>query len=678
MMKLAEGYKAKYSTGQEDELSLEQYLELCRSDPSAYATAAERMLAAIGEPELIDTRLDQRLSRIFSNRLIKRYPAFAEFYGLEDAISQIVAFFRHAAQGLEEKKQILYLLGPVGGGKSSIAERLKQLMERRPIYALKGSPVNESPLGLFAPEEYGGVLESDYGIPRRYLTGIMSPWAIKRLQEFGGDISKFRVVRIQPSVLRQTAISKTEPGDENNQDISSLVGKVDIRKLDKYAQDDPDAYSYSGGLCLANQGLLEFVEMFKAPIKMLHPLLTATQEGNFKGTEGFSAIPFNGLILAHSNESEWQSFRNNRHNEAFLDRIYIVKVPYCLQTSEEVRIYEKLIRNSALSQAPCAPGTLDMMAQFSVLSRLKEPENSSIFSKMRVYDGESLKDTDPKAKSYQEYRDYAGPDEGMTGVSTRFAYKILSTVFNYDQTEVAANPVHLMYVLEQRIAREDFPDETKRKYLEFIKGYLAPRYAEFIGKEIQTAYLESYSEYGQNIFDRYVTYADCWIQDEDFRDPGHRRVLRSSGAQYRVGEDREAGRHRQSEGLPQRDRELRAARARQQRREEPGLEQLRETARGDREENVLEHRGSPAGDLLQRQGFGRRPEEAPELRRSHGGEGLYREAGALVVRVVPAGAEVLVSGDQDAGVRSQVRSVRTASHSLRFAPNASRRHELLD
>jgi serine protein kinase len=519
MMKLAEGYKAKYSTGQEDELSLEQYLELCRSDPSAYATAAERMLAAIGEPELVDTRLDQRLSRIFSNRLIKRYPAFAEFYGLEDAISQIVAFFRHAAQGLEEKKQILYLLGPVGGGKSSIAERLKQLMERRPIYALKGSPVNESPLGLFAPEEYGGVLESDYGIPRRYLTGIMSPWAIKRLQEFGGDISKFRVVRIQPSVLRQTAISKTEPGDENNQDISSLVGKVDIRKLDKYAQDDPDAYSYSGGLCLANQGLLEFVEMFKAPIKMLHPLLTATQEGNFKGTEGFSAIPFNGLILAHSNESEWQSFRNNRHNEAFLDRIYIVKVPYCLQTSEEVRIYEKLIRNSALSQAPCAPGTLDMMAQFSVLSRLKEPENSSIFSKMRVYDGESLKDTDPKAKSYQEYRDYAGPDEGMTGVSTRFAYKILSTVFNYDQTEVAANPVHLMYVLEQRIAREDFPDETKRKYLEFIKGYLAPRYAEFIGKEIQTAYLESYSEYGQNIFDRYVTYADCWIQDEDFRDP---------------------------------------------------------------------------------------------------------------------------------------------------------------
>ena len=301
-------------------------------------------------------------------------------------------------------------------------------------------------------------------------------------------------------------------------DISSLVGKVDIRKLETYAQDDPDAYSYSGGLCLANQGLLEFVEMFKAPIKVLHPLLTATQEGNFKGTEGFGAIPFDGVVLAHSNESEWKAFRNNKNNEAFLDRIYIVKVPYCLRVSEEIKIYEKLVRGSSLSQAPCAPGTLKMMSQFAVLTRLKEPENSSIYSKMQVYDGESLKDTDPKAKSIQEYRDYAGVDEGMSGISTRFAFKIISKVFNFDSAEVAANPVHLMYVLEQQIEREQFPAETEQKYIAYIKEMLAPRYAEFIGKEIQTAYLESYSEYGQNIFDRYVTYADYWIQDQEYRD----------------------------------------------------------------------------------------------------------------------------------------------------------------
>ena len=518
-MTIFDQYLNRYADSQEEEFTLQEYLDICRNEPSANATEAERMLMAIGEPELVDTRQDPRLSRLFSNKVIKIYPAFREFYGMEETIEKIVSYFRHAAQGLEEKKQILYLLGPVGGGKSSLAERLKSLMEQCPFYAIKGSPINESPLGLFSPAEDGAILEDDYGIPRRYLSGIMSPWAIKRLHEFNGDLSRFKVVKLRPSVLQQTGIAKTEPGDENNQDISSLVGKVDIRKLEQYSQDDSDAYSYSGGLCLANQGLLEFVEMFKAPIKVLHPLLTATQEGNYMGTEGLSAIPFEGIILAHSNESEWQAFKNNRNNEAFLDRIYIAKVPYCLRVSEEVKIYRKLLQNSSLFEAPCAPDTLEMMAQFAVLSRLKEPENSSIFSKMRIYDGENLKDIDPKAKSYQEYRDYAGVDEGMTGLSTRFAFKILSKVFNHDHSEVAANPVHLLYVLEKQIEQEQYPPELEEEYISYLKGYLASEYAAFIGKEIQTAYLESYSEYGQNIFDRYVTYADYWIQDEEFRDP---------------------------------------------------------------------------------------------------------------------------------------------------------------
>lgn len=517
-MDIYSSFATRFEKAKEEELSLDEYLQLCKEDATTYASAAERMLMAIGEPERIDTRDDARLSRIFANKVIKVYPAFKEFYGAEEAIEQIVSYFRHAAQGLEEKKQILYLLGPVGGGKSSIAERLKQLMEQVPFYSIKGSPVNESPLGLFDYEEDGPILEEQYGIPRRYLKPIMSPWAVKRLHEFNGDIRQFKVIKRYPSTLRQVAISKTEPGDENNQDISTLVGKVDIRKLEQYSQDDADAYSYSGGLCLSNQGLLEFVEMFKAPIKVLHPLLTATQEGNFKGTEGFGAIPFDGVILAHSNESEWKVFRNNKNNEALLDRIYIVKVPYCLRVSEEIKIYEKLVKSSSLGEAVCAPGTLKMMAQFSILTRLVEPENSGLFSKMQVYDGENIKDIDPKAKSYQEYRDYAGVDEGMNGISTRFAFKILSRVFNFDSTEVAANPVHLMYVLEQQIEREQFPQETEQKYLAFVKDTLASRYAEFIGKEIQTAYLESYSEYGQNVFDRYVTYADFWIQDQEYRD----------------------------------------------------------------------------------------------------------------------------------------------------------------
>ena len=283
-----------------------------------------------------------------------------------------------------------------------------------------------------------------------------------------------------------------------------------------------------------------------------------------------------------------------------------------------------------------------MMARFSVLTRLVEPENSNLFAKMRVYDGENLKDVEPSAKSVQEYRDFAGIDEGMTGASTRFAYKVLSSVFNYDQTEVAANPVHLMYVLEQRILREQLPEDVQRRYLEFIKGYLAPRYAEFIGKEIQTAYLESYAEYGQNIFDRYVTYADYWIQDEDYRDPETGESFDRAQLNGELEKIEKPAGIAQPQGLQERDRQLRASRAGGERRDEPRVDRLREASRGHREEDVLEHRGAPAGHLVQREELERRSQQARELRRPHGREGLHREAGAAPLRVVPPGAEVAV------------------------------------
>lgn len=524
-----DAFKKNYRSNEPKTMSIGEYLQECKSNPLAYATAAERMLAAIGDPEVVDTSRDPRLSRIFGNRKIKRFPAFKDFYGIESSIEDIVSFFKHAAQGLEESKQILYLLGPVGSSKSSVAEKIKSLMEVHPIYVLKAknintgeeemSPVLESPLGLFNREEFGELFQSEYNIPARYLTGLASPWAAKRLREAEGDIDQFKVVKIWPSRLNQIGITKTEPGDENNQDISNLVGKVDIRKLEDYSQDDPDAYSYAGGLNIATQGVLEFVEMFKAPIKMLHPLLTATQERNYNGTQGFGAMPFQGIILAHSNESEWESFRNDKRNEAFLDRVCIIKMPYCLRVDEEVQIYKKLLRNSQLSEASIAPGTLEMMAQFSVLTRLVNPENSSLYSKMRVYNGENLKDVDPRAKSLQEYKDLAGVTEGMNGMSTRFAYKILSKVFNFDADEVAANPIHLMYVLEKALEHEQMDEERYKNYVGFIKGMLAPKYAEMLGEELQKAYLESYAEYGQNLFDRYINYADNWIQDQDFRDP---------------------------------------------------------------------------------------------------------------------------------------------------------------
>jgi serine protein kinase len=258
--------------------------------------------------------------------------------------------------------------------------------------------------------------------------------------------------------------------------------------------------------------------MFKAPIKVLHPLLTATQEGNFKGTEGFGAIPFDGVVLAHSNESEWKAFRNNKNNEAFLDRIYIVKVPYCLRVSEEVKIYEKLLRGSSLAEAPCAPGTLKMMAQFAVLTRLKEPENSSCIQQdagLRRREPEGHRSARQELPGVPRLRRRRRRHERHLDALRLQDPPRCSTS---TATEVAANPVHLMYVLEQQIEREQFPAEVEAEVPAFIKEHLAPRYAEFIGKEIQTAYLESYSEYGQNIFDRYVTYADYWIQDQEYRD----------------------------------------------------------------------------------------------------------------------------------------------------------------
>jgi len=523
MNKLFDLYSDVAKSKHSEEYSLEEYLALCKKSPDTYASPAERMLKAFGEPEKIDTSSDPTMSRIFQNRTINRYKPFADFYGMEDTIERIVGYFRHSAQGLEERKQILYLLGPVGSAKSSIAECLKNMMEKQPIYVLKCgdkvSPVFESPLGLFTDDSLRSHVEEDYGIPARYMQSIPSPWALKRLQETKGDLSKFSVMKMWPNKLNQIAISKTEPGDDNNQDISALCGKINIRMLEEFSQSDTDAYSYSGGLCLSNQGILEFVEMFKAPIKVLHPLLTATQEGNYNGTEeGLGAIPFSGIVLAHSNEAEWTTFRSNRNNEAFLDRIYIVKVPYCLRTTEEVKVYKKMIAESSLKTAPCAPMTMELLADFSVLSRLKEHENSSKVSKMAVYNGENLRDKDPKARTLQEYKESAGVDEGMRGISTRFAFKILSQTYNFDPSEVSCDPVHLMYVLERAIKQEQFPEEQATSLLEIVKTHLTEKYKEYIGHEIQKAYLDSYSDFGQHMFDRYIDYADHWVQDLEFKD----------------------------------------------------------------------------------------------------------------------------------------------------------------
>ena len=521
-MKILERYKKDYSAKKKKTMTLLEYLTAAKKDQSYYSTASERMLKAIGDPEAIDTSKDPRLCKIHGNRIIRVYDAFKDFYGMETVIESIVAFFKYAAQGLEERNQILYLLGPVGSAKSSLAERLKSLMEKEAIYVLaydgknglEESPIFESPLGLFSGDD-----AKEMGIGRRYLETRPSPWAVKRLKEAGGDLDKFKVVKCYPSISEQRALATVVAGDENNQDISCLVGKGSLRKIEFFEQDDPDCYSYSGGLCSGNQGAVEFVEMFKADIKTLNPLLTATQEHFYEPTEKIGLLPFEGVILAHSNESEWNTFKTDKNNEAFLDRIYIVEVPYCTRVSEEVKIYEKLLQHSSLVDAARAPKTLELLAQFCVLSRIDPVEGELSVTKMKVYDGENVKERDVRAKSLQEYKDEATRDEGFNGISTRLAYKILSEVYNYDAEEVAADPIHLFTVLKKMIYKERLSKDKAQLYDSVIKKYLEPEYLKVVSKSIQTAYIDSYDEYGQSTFDRYVKFADHWVQDNDFRDP---------------------------------------------------------------------------------------------------------------------------------------------------------------
>jgi serine protein kinase len=537
----------------EEVMTVDQYLEEAKTNRRIYQSSHAAMVESFGKPELIDTHSDVRLSRIYENRLLRTFPAFSrDFYGMYGVIDQIYSYFLSASQGTAERQKILYLLGPVGGGKSSLAEKIKELAQEVPMYCLayvgqdgkpQISPVFESLLGLFTsiPQLRLKVAER-YDIPDRAFPRLMSPWArarlkdaTQRLGESGhkSPLDSFRVIRLFPSIADQIGIAVATPGDETNQDVTVLVGKTDIHKVADRAQNDPDAYSFSGALCIG-QRVLEFMEMFKAPTPTLNPLLAATMENYFTATEAIGAIPFNGVILAHSNEAEWEKFTKVKANEAFIDRIHKVKVPYVLAYSDEIRIYEKMIRNCELRDAKCAPGTLEALAQFSVLTRLRKPQDDMFEPKMRVYDGEDIHNTNPKARSLHEYREEAGVDEGMTGESTRFAFEILAKTFNFDPTEIAADPVHLLNVLTESIRQLG---KDKESYIpDFVKGILRPNLLKMIKEHIRDSYLESGDSMGQALYERYITLADRWVDNLDYKDPDTGIVMDRSKINARLEE----------------------------------------------------------------------------------------------------------------------------------------------
>ena len=397
----------------------------------------------------------------------------------------------------------------------------------------------------------------------------------RHLLALGGQAARrvrrrpLEILRRQAAIPRSCARSASPRPSRATRTIRTsrrLVGKVDIRKLEHFSQHDPDAYSYSGGLNRTTQGLLEFVEMFKAPIKVLHPLLTATQEGNYAGTENIGALPFQGIVLAHSNESEWEQFKNNKNNEAFLDRICVVKVPYCLRVTEEAMIYAKLLESSELAEAPCAPEVLEILARFCILSRLKEHQNSPLYSKMRVYNGESLKDTDPKAKSIQEYREAAGVSEGMSGrldpLRLQGAVRDLQLRQRGDRRRPRASDVRARAGDQARAIPQGGRGALSRLHQvdagAALRRVHRPRDPEGLYRVLQRIRPEPVRP-----LHRLRRRLD---RGAGLQGPRHRPGVRPAGARRRTVEDREAGRHRQSEGLPQRDRQVRVALARRQRR----------------------------------------------------------------------------------------------------------------
>lgn len=536
-------FSQEYSRKQQETMSLMEYLELCKSEPLTYANAAGRLLDAIGKAEVIDTNSEQRLKNIYHGKPLKVYDAFKDFYGLDGVIEKIMVHLKGAASGSEFGKQVLFLLGPVGSAKTSLGERMKDLLETRPIYVLKSaneeddsygdlSPLHESPLGVLGmTSSLREKIHAEYGIPKHRLEVIMSPWAKKRLDNAEGDINKaFEVVKMFPSRLEQVAISEVDPQEESTQDVSAFIGKLNLNELGQgIDENDTDAYLYSGGFAVGNQGIIEMDEMLKMPTKVLNPVLKGIQSRHYQASTSIGPIPVDGLFIGQTNTSEYKKFFGNKDNEAMMDRMNVITVPYTLQKTNEAKIYDKVLSHEDANSVKIAPKTIDLLAKFSVMSRLldgKDGANAQYSHKIRaeVLDGEMPDGPEAKIPSIKRLREMSDQGEGMSGISTRFAFKALTSAITtaYDNSsdgEVGIDPIIVMDTLKERIQTDDVIAESdKEKYISFVVEDLMPEYAKFVSEEIAEAFTNASDVMCQNMFDRYIAMANAWIDDETFDD----------------------------------------------------------------------------------------------------------------------------------------------------------------
>lgn len=532
--------KARSDERAQETMSLEAWMDLCKKDPAAYQSFEDRLLKAIGKPEIVNTRdSDLQTRLIYGGKKIARYNSFSELYDAEEIVSQLVTFLENGARGL------LVLRGPVGSGKTEIATILEKLAETQPLYLLKCkktgriSPFNDSPLCLFSESDIADEAATELTVPRRYLNHTPSAWVTKRLDHHKGDASAaFEVVKVYPSRDRQLGVAKLDPKDPKTADMDSLVGSVDMTLIGEddpldpskaLSAGDPDAYK-PGVFSRSHGGVFHAAEFFRNNPALLNTFLEGVTTGYFTGNGGIGTLPMSQLIVITSNDPVWKNFKKANDSDAARNRIEVIDVPYTLRMSEEIKIYEKLLKKSRHADKPVAPGTKQLLAEFAVVSRLKDGVDGALKAydvnvRARVLNGEIPDGAEKKVPKLHELRAKADPSEGLSGFTIRDADRVLSRTFRARATEgiEEADTILLIETLRDFINdanEEDYSPDDKKRYLGYVQT-LAKKNRDDLEKKINAAMIDADDATCQRIFDEYLEYADAWQHDKDlFTDKG--------------------------------------------------------------------------------------------------------------------------------------------------------------
>ena len=501
------------------------YLEKVKEDPSITKLSHARLYEIILKAGVSDIQQndDPRIKRLFKDEPVKVFKFFTdEFFGIEKTIAQIVRYFHAASLKGEESRQVLYLMGPVGSGKSSLVEKIQRgLEESGPFYAIDGCPMYEEPLHLI-PRHLRKEFEKMLGV---HVEGDLCPVCRYRLkEEFKLRYEEFPICTLEFSKRARVGVGVVPPVDPNNQDTSVLMGSEDISKLDLYSEGDPRVLELNGALNVGNRGMVEFIEVFKNEVEYLHCMITATQEKVIPAPGRHGLVYVDTCIVAHSNEAEWQKFKADHTNEAILDRIVVIKVPYNLRLSEEVKIYQKIIRHSDF-KAHVAPHTLEVASMFAILSRLEPTSKCDIMTKLKLYNGEEVVEKGRTKKIEADELREAAKREGTTGISTRFIMKALDNALSDNITGNCINAINVREALINMVKDADLPDDTRKQYLEFLQDTLHKEYLEILEKEITRAFVFSYSEQAESLFQNYLDHAEAYVNKTKVKDRNTKEEL---------------------------------------------------------------------------------------------------------------------------------------------------------